>query len=294
MVSPHVLPLLVACATGGALLGGCAAGDTAAGTQVVAAFYPLEFVAERVGGEQVEVTSLTGSGVEPHDVELNPRDVAAVSDADVVVYLSGFQPAVDQAVEQTGPRYVVDAADYSGPALTVAGDADPHFWLDPTRLTTVAGAVADQLAAADPDSAETYATNAKALATDLARLDAELADGLASCRQRSLVTAHTAFGYLADRYGLEQVGVAGVSPEDEPSATDLAEISRFVAANDVTTIFTEPLTSPAVADTVARETGAQTAVLDPLEGLTAESAGNDYLAVMRSNLAALRDGLGCR
>lgn len=275
---------------------------------VLASFYPLQFAAERVGGDRVAVTNLTPPGAEPHDLELAPRDVAVVTEADLVVYLSGFQPAVDDAVGQAASGQAWDAADHTDLDLTAAdsghdeegheeeGDepVDPHFWLDPTRLADVADALAEELASLDPEGAATFAANAAALRADLEALDTTFSAGLATCDSRALVTSHTAFGYLAQRYDLEQVGIAGLSPDVEPTAAELADVSAFVSDNDVTTIFYETLVSPDVAETVARETGAATAVLDPLEGLVPDGATSDYLTVMDDNLASLSDGLGCR
>jgi zinc transport system substrate-binding protein len=290
-----------------ALLGGCG-GDAADDGRLtlVASFYPLQFATQRVAGDRADVRSLTPPGAEPHDLELTPRDVAAVSDADLVVYLKGFQPAVDQAVDQEAAEAGVDVApaarlDRSIDEL-VADDGeepegvngrDPHFWLDPTRLAAVGTLVAERLAAADPDGAAAFRANARRLATDLGALDTELRQGLATCTNQDLVTSHQAFGYLADRYGLTQVGITGLSPDAEPQPADLAAVTEFVRQHQVRTIYYETLVSPAIARTVADETGAHTAVLDPLEGLTDESAGADYLAVMRANLAALREGQPC-
>lgn len=293
--------LLAALVAGLAGLSGCASADGAPAAardrvDVVTSFYPLQFVAEQVGGDRVAVTNLTKPGTEPHDLELSARDVAAVADAGLVVYLSGFQPAVDDAVVQAEPRQALDvsaAADLSLDSAERDGAADPHFWLDPTRLAAVADTVAGALAAADPAGAATYRHNARRLDAQLRHLDAGFRGGLADCASRYLVTSHAAFAYLADRYGLRQVGVSGPRPDVEPSATDLAQVADFVLTHDVRTIFSETLASPAEAETVARETGAAVGVLDPLEGLVAGSAG-DYLTVMRDDLAALRAGLGCR
>ena len=285
--------LLAGCGSSG---GGAQAAD---GVDVVAAFYPLQWAAERVGGDRVDVTSLTPPGAEPHDLELTPQDVAALSETDLLVYLEGFQPALDDAAAEAG-----DAAWDAGQAadLTPATDGDdhgdgeavdPHFWLDPTRLADVGDALADRLGDVDPDGAATYKQNAAALRSDLEALDAEMEQGLADCAVRTVVTGHDAFGYLADRYGLEVVGVTGLSPSAEPSAAQLAEISALVRERGVTTVYTETLADPAVAETVAREAGVQTAVLDPIEGLTDESAGSDYLEVMRADLATLRAGQAC-
>ncbi len=272
---------------------------------VRAAFYPLQWITEQVGGAAVSVASLTPPGAEPHDLELTPRDVAAVGDADLVVFLSDFQPAVDEAVAQEAAESSFDAGRYTDLDLTYtpieegeeeaeeAGSTDPHFWLDPMRLAEVADALAEQLGELDPDNAETFTGNADDLRTTLEELDTELSDGLASCEDTNLVTSHNAFGYFADAYGLTQVGITGLTPEDELSAEDLAQVADFVEENDVRTIYYETLVSPAIADAVAAETGAETAVLDPLEGLTDESEGSDYVEVMRSNLASLQAGQQC-
>jgi zinc transport system substrate-binding protein len=308
---------LVAGLVAGLVLAGCgtdepvaAAGSGrasgAGGLELVASFYPLQYVAERVAGDTATVTGLTKPGTEPHDLELTPKDVASLGAADVVVYLSGFQPAVDEAVAQEAKGQAFDTAkparldlshtpiEDGREATDEAGSTDPHFWLDPIRLADVAEALVERLAELAPDQAATYQRNAATLRAELAKLDAELAKGLARCVNRKLVTSHNAFGYLAARYGLEQLGITGLTPEEEPSPADLAAVSGFVRAHDVQTIYSETLVSPAIARTVARETGAATAVLDPVEGLSEDSAGEDYLAVMRANLASLRKGQRCR
>jgi zinc transport system substrate-binding protein len=277
---------LAGCAQVGA---GQAAGD-GAGLRVATSFYPLQFVTDRVAGDAADVRNLTKAGAEPHDLELTPRDVAEVADADLVVYLRGFQPAVDTAVaEQAGERsYDVTDTARLDPA------SDPHFWLDPLRLADVADGLAERLAELAPDRAGDFARNAQSLRADLVALDRELSTGLATCASSDLVTSHAAFGYLAARYGLTPRGVTGLTPEEEPSPGAIARIADFVEANGVRTVYSETLVSPAVAETLARETGVRTAVLDPLEGLDDASAGDDYVAVMRANLATLREGQACR
>lgn len=293
---------------GGSSTGAPAASGTrdARALDVVAAFYPLQFVTERVAGDRATVTVLTAPGTEPHDLELSAQDVATLGEADLLVYESGFQAAVDDAVESEGGDNAMDVSGDADLDLTYVeqheGEAeptdaqevtDPHFWLDPTRLAGVVRAVSTRLAEVDPEGADTYAANAEKLTQDLGALDAEFEAGLAGCTNRTLVTSHEAFGYLAQRYDLEQLGISGLSPEAEPDAGRLAEISDFVRAHDVRTIYFETLVSPALAETVATETGAATAVLDPLEGLTDASAGTDYLEVQRANLASLRIGQSC-
>ena len=291
-------PLALAAATA---LGGCAAAGPQDGRMpVVASFYPLQYAAEQVGGTHVRVTNLTKPGAEPHDVELGPRDVITVAKARVAIFEKGFQPAVDDAVSQQATDNALDVSRTArltrGAAASEdgrAGATDPHFWLDPERYADVVDAIADRFSAVDPAHRSDYAANAAALRARLHALDGQLRNGLDSCRQRRLVTSHSAFGYLARRYGLTQVGITGLTPDAEPSPTALARVARMVRDQGVRTIYAETLASPAVADTVARETGARVAVLDPIEGLTKASAGRDYIEVMQANLRTLRDGQDC-
>ncbi|MFI7488675.1 metal ABC transporter substrate-binding protein [Micromonospora echinaurantiaca] len=309
-------PRALAAATAALLaLGGVAAcsDDGAAGADpqrvdVVAAFYPLQFVAERVGGDAAAVSNLVKPGAEPHDLELNPRQVGQVTEAELVVYLKGFQPAVDEAVAQNAADRSFDVATVQ-PLLDAsagghahegeeaghadeAGGKDPHLWLDPTRLAAVADRLAERFGQADPDRAADYTARAATLRTDLAKLDAEYTEGLKTCQRREIVVSHTAFGYLAERYKLEQIGLTGLSPEVEPAPQRLAEVAEEAREHGATTIFFETLVSPKVAETIAAEVGARTAVLDPLEGLSADNGG-DYLSVMRTNLETLRTALSC-
>jgi zinc transport system substrate-binding protein len=251
-------------------------------TEVVAGFYPLAFAAQEVGGTGVEVTNLTPAGVEPHDLELTPRELEKILEADLVLYAGGdFQPALEEAVAGSDVR----GLDVLEGLELRAGD--PHVWLDPTRFARIVERIGAELGA-EPA--------ARQLADRLRALDEEFRRGLADCDRRELVTAHDAFGYLAERYDLEPVPITGVSPEAEPNPGDLEKIADLVGDRGVTTVFVEPLLSPEIGETVARETGARTAVLDPLEGLGEDqlAAGEDYFSVMEANLVALRDGLGCR
>jgi zinc transport system substrate-binding protein len=283
------------------VLAGCAASSGGAAAdgklRLVTSFYPLQYVTQRITGDRAEVSSLTPPGAEPHDLELTPRDVARVSDADLVVYLKGFQAAVDGAVKNEAAAHAQDVRPAANLNRTVAEEGvsgtDPHFWLDPVRLSAVSTLIEQRIAAIDPAGASSYQANLASLTSDLSALDGELRAGLASCTDTDLVTSHQAFGYLAERYGMTQVGIAGPTPEGEPDPATLARVADFVRAHHVRTIYYETLVSPAIARTVARETGARTAVLDPIEGLTARSAGHDYLAVMRSNLQHLEEGQPC-
>ncbi|MEH0932960.1 metal ABC transporter substrate-binding protein [Micromonospora sp. CPCC 205558] len=274
---------------------------------VVAAFYPLQFLAERIGGDDVRVTNLAKPGAEPHDLELNPSQVGEVSDAELIVYLKGFQPAVDDAVAQNGGDRAFDVTtvqplldasagghDHEGEEghTEESGGKDPHVWLDPTRLAGIGDQLAERLGKADPDHAADYTARAATLRADLTTLDSEFKHGLATCQRREIVTSHAAFGYLADRYQLDQVGITGLSPDVEPSPKRLAHVIEEAKEHQATTIFFETLVSPKVAETIAGQVGAQTAVLDPIEGLAAGSNG-DYLSVMRTNLRTLQTALSC-
>lgn len=278
---------LVAAST---VLTGCGSGSSAqfpddGKVHVVASFYPFEFVAAQVGGDRVDVINLTKPGAEPHDLELTPHQVGAVSEAALVVYEKGFQPAVDDAVSQNAAAHALEVT-----SVVRLTNSDPHIWLDPTRLATVADAVAARLGSLDPAGTATYRANAARLDAELAALDAELRTGLASCRVTSFVTSHEAFGYLAQRYGLRQIAISGLSPEAEPSPARLAEVATIAKDEHLTTIFYERLVSPKTSETIANEVGLKTQVLDPLEGVT----GSDtYLTVMRRNLAALQEANSC-
>lgn len=308
----RLLPLAALAAATAVLLSACGSGSSSSGAPsaggplpVVAAFYPLQYAVEQVGGDRVSVTSLTAAGAEPHDLELTPQQVAAVSDAGLVVYLKGFQSSVDEAVDQAGGANALDAGAGISTLAPTQGEVDeakesgeappaydPHVWLDPTNMARIVDAVATRLSAADPAGAQQYAANAAALTQKLTALDAEWKAGTATCANRDLVVSHEAFGYLAKRYGLTQVGISGLAPDAEPSPAKVAEVADFVRANDVRTIYYETLVDPKVAQTVASETGAATAVLDPLEGL-AEGSTDDYLSVMRANLETVRKSQPC-
>ncbi|WP_328956888.1 metal ABC transporter substrate-binding protein [Kitasatospora purpeofusca] len=315
--------------TAGLTLTACGSGGGAQGAEgklnVVASFYPMEFLADRIGGEHVKVTDLTAAGVEPHDLELTAKQVGAVKKADAIVYLKGLQPTVDKAVAGSGSKHKIDAtaaapledhhlaeghtegdghehgSDGHG-SDGQSGDAhdghdhdgaagDPHIWLDPARYAAVARSVGAEFAKADPAHAEDYRKNTDELVGRLTALDQEFKDGLKDVRNRTFVTSHAAFGYLAGAYGLTQVAINGVDPESEPTPARLADVQKAAKENGVSTIFFETLVSPKLADTVAKDLGLRTAVLDPLEGVK-DPAKDDYLSVMRQNLANLRTALG--
>ncbi|HYO17781.1 MAG TPA: zinc ABC transporter substrate-binding protein, partial [Dermatophilaceae bacterium] len=231
---------------------------------------------------------------EPHDIELTPRDVGSVSKARLVVFEKGLQGAVDSAVASQGGDRGLDVAPAARLDLKLAsGTTDPHFWLDPQRYAAVGTTIAARLSSLDPAHKAEYDKNAKLFADRLTALSAEFSTGLAGCQRKDIVTSHSAFGYLARRFDMKQIAINGLSPGQEPKASAIAAVSTYARANGVSTIYAETLVSPAIAQTVARESGATMATLDPIEGLTKASAGKDYFEVMRSNLKALRLGQGC-
>jgi zinc transport system substrate-binding protein len=299
------------------LLAGCGGSADGAGNgrSAVAAFYPLAWVTGRVAGDDWTVENLTQPGQEPHDLSLTIAQTAALEDADVIVLEDGFQPAVDATVEEADAP-VLDAAavvdllpasedehegdehegdEHEGETAeehAEHGDVDPHFWLDPLLVADFADAVADELAEIDPDQAQTYADNAASLRTELESLDADYTAGLASCERTTTVVSHQAFGYLA-RYGLDFEPIAGLSPDAEATAADLARLQELITEEGVTTVFSERLVSPKMAETLADDLGVSTAVLDPIEGLSDDTADEDYLSLMRANLTALQQANGC-
>lgn len=277
------------------LIAACGSSQAGGGGEptVVASFYPLAYVAERIAGDRAEVANLTPPGAEAHDIELTSSQVIDISEADLLLYLGGgFQPAVEDLAPDVGDRAIdVSEGQETLPATDeTEGSFDPHIWLDPTRLVRISELVSEDLAAADPANADAYRADTDALIDDLERLDGEFEEGLADCASRDIVTSHEAFGYLAARYDLEQIGIAGLDPEAEPSPQRIAEVTDFVREHDVTTIFFETLVSPEVAETIANETGAKTAKLDPLES---PPDRGDYLSAMRGNLKTLKKALRC-
>ncbi|MEX2587670.1 MAG: metal ABC transporter substrate-binding protein [Actinomycetota bacterium] len=256
--------------------------------QVVAAFYPLQYVAENVAGDDAEVTGITPPGAEPHNLELSARQRSLIAEADLLVYVGGsFQPAVEELL-----------AEYEGETLdalqinpTISRPGDPHIWMDPVAMAGLARQVGEDLAEIDPDHADEYNRRVIGLVERLNGVDDRFQRGLTLCQRRQIVTSHDAFGYLADRYLLEQIPVAGVEPDREPPPQRVAEVAAQVRQLGVTTIFFEPLIPAEAAEAIAAQTGAETAQLDPLES---PPGAGDYVSAMLDNLGALRSALGCR
>ena len=289
-----VITLGVSCASSG----GSDQGSSGRLT-VVAAFYPVQEAAERVGGQLVDVINLTAPGVEPHDLELTPDQVEAIATADVVLYFgAGFQPAVQDAIGDADGVTVdllAGLPTVEPPSGMEGLTVDPHVWLAPDLYAQMVDEVHVGLAEAAPEDVSTFRTNADAFTREISHLADDYRAGLTSCERTLIVTSHAAFGYLAAEHGLTQEAISGLAPDAEPSAQRLAELKQMVEQHGVTTIFTEDLVSPKVAQTLARKAGVRTAVLHTIEGLTDEevAAGGDYRSQMRENLSTLRTALGC-
>lgn len=271
----------------------CAAlGDDGDGIQVATAFYPLEYAASRVAGDLARIESLTVPGKEPHDMEPTIAETALIARADLVVHTSDFQPAIDDAIGQNAAGAVLDAATVVDLESTEGGDPDPHFWLDPVRMADLGDAIAEELAEIDPEHTADYAANGAALRADMERLDTAYAAGLSACERSTIVVSHDAFGYLG-RYGLDLEPIAGLSPDAEPTPADLARLQQLIDDEGVTTVFSERLAPARLSESLADDLGIATAVLDPIEGLTEETEGEDYVSLMEQNLLALQRANGC-
>lgn len=321
--------LLVPFAVTALLATGCSALTGGSGEteddKVAAAFYPLEYVVDRIGGDHFDVLPLTAPGQEAHDATLDVATTAEVSKAGLVVFLSGFQPEVDSTVEQNADGRILDVQDvislraygedeHEGHDHDEEshdshdeeshegheddshdhdhGEFDPHFWLDPLLLAEVAEAVADELSDLDPDHADEFADNLDSLRTDLEELDNAYSEGLAACARDTVVVNHDAFGYLT-RYGLHFENLVGLSPGAEATIADQHRLQKYVREEGITTVFSERLVSGKSAQTLAQDAGVRLDVLDPLEGLTDETADEDYFSLMRTNLTKLQQANGC-
>ena len=296
--------IVVAACSGGSEAGGegPSKGEAGEGPQVVASIYPLFYLTQRIGGQRVHVTQLVPAGAAPHDWEPTSRDMQRMNKADLILYNGvGFEPWLDRVFRSLpeAPRREatagIDLLQW-GEEEREDGAFDPHVWLDPLRMQKVAGSVRDALSEINGESASVYSANMEALRAELEQLDQEYTMGLADCRLRQFIVNHAAFAYLATRYGLEQIAIAGLSPDVEPSSARIRDIVEEAREHDIKHILFETLVSPRVSRTVAREVGARTLVLNPLEGLTRDEVqrGEDYFSVMRQNLDTLKKALECR
>ncbi len=269
--------------------------------RITASFYPLYFFASQIGGGFADVANIIPAGVEPHDYELASQDIIRLEQSRLVILNGGgFEPWAGDIRRTVDPAktVVTDAGEGLTARMGEEGDApirDPHVWLSPRLAASMADAILRGFVAADPANRTEYEANAVALKERLADLDREYREGLAHCARSDFITSHAAFGYLAAEYGLNHVSIAGLSPQQEPSPATLAEVVRFAREHDIRYIFFETMVSPRLAETIAREIGAKTLVLDPIEGLTRdeEAVGKDYFTKMYTNLTNLKLALAC-
>lgn len=276
--------------------------------KISASIYPLAEFTRQVGGNVVDVQTITASGVEPHDYEPTPQDVIAIRESKIFFYNGGgVEPWVDKVVpdaQRDGVRTLNMSAQVLGLSSSESGvraadggeTNDPHFWLSPVIAQEEVKAIEIVMTEVDPSNQDTFRQNSERYILQLMALDQEYRQGLKGCDQKDIVTSHAAFGYLAREYGLRQMSIAGLSPDAEPSSQQLAEISQFAKERNIRYIFFESLASPKLSQTVAREVGAQTLMLNPVEGLSEDErrAGENYLTLMRKNLSHLRQALDCQ
>lgn len=342
---------------------------------VQVSFYPMYEFTKNVAGDLADVHTLVPAGMEPHDWEPTPQDMASIEKADVLVYNgAGMESWIDQVKDSLSNDKLIQVEaskginlleggehdhnhgsegtteehnhdhdhdhaneatteehdhdhdhanegtteehdhnhDHSDTASTEEhehdhgeeatteehahshshdhGGLDPHVWLSPALAIQEVRNIEAGLAEAAPEHAEQFKQNADAYVAKLEALDTDFKAAVTDSKRKDFITQHAAFGYLAQEYGLQQVPIAGLSPEQEPSAAQMASVIDFAKEHQVKTIFFETLVSSKVSETIANEVGAKTAVLNPIEGLTEDeiTAGMDYISVMRQNLDALK------
>lgn len=283
---------------------------------VVVSSFPLLYIAQQVGGDQVEILNLATTSGHAHDMELSPAQVNQLGGTDIALYLSeGFQPGVETAIQQSG----VDSLD--GFAVLEQSDTisgDPHVWMNPLNIARIGEELSTGLNAANPEAGAYYKENALALTEAMEQIDEEYARVLADCSGETLLTAHEAFGYLAARYGLDQVGVLGVDPEAEPSPARLLQVSNLIKERGIEVLFAEPAAAhghdegdgedehghdgaaaqagqsqevSASSAKIAQTLGIPALALDPME--VQVDPKRNIPDVFASNLAALQSGLAC-
>lgn len=263
---------------------------------VVTSFYPLYFFAEQIGGDKAQVVNITPAGGEPHDYEPTPQDIVQIAGSELLIMNGGgletWGNKVSSLINPGHTQVVIAGEDFIGRTRDDAGNIipGPHVWLSPLLAQKMAEKIKLGYLQIDPTNADYYIANATALESKLGALDADYQQGLKSCVNNNIVTAHDAFGFLAAAYHLSQIPIAGLSPDSEPSPRQLGDIVHKVKTLNIKYIFFESLASPKLSETIARESGVQTLVLNPLEGLTPSdiAAGSDYFTEMQKNLTNLQ------
>lgn len=281
---------------------------------VYASFYPMYDFASKIGGDKAKVVTMVPAGTEPHDWEPTAADITGLEKADVFVYNgAGMEHWAQDVLESLQNKDLIAVETSKGITLREGHhededehedeekdedkhedkEYDPHVWLNPVNAKKQMENIKDAFVKADPDNKDYYEANYAQYAADFEALDKEFKDTLSALPKKDIIVSHEAFGYLCAAYGLNQIGIEGLSPDSEPDPARMAEIIEFAKEHDVKVIFFEELVSPKVAKTIADNVGAETAVLNPIEGLSDEqkAAGDDYFAVMRQNLKELKAAL---
>lgn len=274
--------------------------NTGGKLSVSTSFYPLYFFSSQIGGDKAIVYNVTPAGAEPHDYEPSTRDTARIEDGDMLVINGGVETwvnKIEDSLKGSKVKVVVAGQELLTKELSEEGETikDPHVWLDPQFAKVEVAKITAGYISLDPQNTDYYRANEQQLDSRLDQLDGEYSQGLQNCQSKDVITSHAAFAYLTERYGLNQVAISGVSPDEEPSAKQLADVAAFARENSVKYIFFESLVSPKLSQTIAQEVGAKTLVLDPIEGLSDDDIkqGKDYFSVMRSNLKNLQEALQC-
>lgn len=279
------------------LIAGCAAQTSTQDEKIsiVASFYVLGEFAQAVAGDKANVYVLVPTGVEPHEWEPSPHDIARITNADVLLYNgAGFEGWIDKALKIIGRKTTVIEATSELDLISINEDSrgkNPHVWLDPTFAARIIEKISNTLSNINPSGAEYYRFNAINYIARLNNLDEKFKKELVQCARREFITAHDAFGYLARRYNLVQIPIAGISTETEPTPKYIARLIDLIKSKKVKTIFAETMVNPKIAEMIARDTGATIDVLNPLEGLS--ETKQDYFIAMEQNLNKLKNALSC-
>jgi len=265
---------------------------------VITSFYPLFFFSAEIAGDRAEVKNITPSGVEPHDFEPTAQDIAQIEKSNLLILNGGVEAWAEKIKDTIKVTTIVAGEGLFTQQIEEEGEvvSDPHIWLSPRLAKFESKKILEGLIKVDSQNSSYYQDQEKVLEEELDSLDQKYKEGLKNCQTKDFITSHAAFGYLASEYGLNQVPISGVSPDSEPSVKDLADLADFARINSVKYIFFESLVSPKLAKTLASEIGAQTLVLDPLEGLSDDdiAAGKNYFTVMEDNLKNLQTALQCQ
>ncbi|QGP93905.1 High-affinity zinc uptake system binding-protein ZnuA [Neomoorella glycerini] len=277
--------------------GGCRASksplqpESAAGPlKIYTTFYPLYDFTQKIVGDRAVVENLQPVGVEPHGYEPSPQQIASIYTGKLFIFLGEpMDPWAKKIEGQLNAKGVMTLEAGKG----LIENNDPHIWLDPVLAGEISRRIYEAVVKVDGDNKGYYEKNLQELEQKFTMLDKQYREALAGVTRKDFVTSHAAFGYLAKRYGLEQIPISGLSPQQEPSAQQMAELITLCRSKGVKYIFFETLASPKLAETLARETGAGTLVLNPIGGLTPEEikAGEDYFSIMAKNLASLKQAL---